>query len=264
MEIIHKHLEESLNYDGSQIEASWAFREYGIKGSAIITWIGPMNIIPDNLKDFEDIGLEIKSDKMAHFIIEHFDEQPANLRIAYLRQRILVMILKEELDKLSIKSIRKGDDLFINSRKLTVSIATASLSSMKIHLGINITSDGTPDDVDTIGLSELNSEFNINNINSTDNINNINNNDSANSTNSTNNTNNITKNTNKNTNNNTNNNLNINSNSSINSNINNNANNNTNNSSNDFNILNFINKIVNNYINELKDIELDISKTNLL
>lgn len=207
MLITHKHLEENLEYDGSQIGPSWAFKSFGIKGSSIISWIGSMNITPNNLKDFEDVGLEIKSGKIINIIVEHFDEQPANLRIAYMRQRLLVIILKEELSKIGIDSIRKGDDIYIISKyksednsvesiykKLTVSIATISPSSMKIHLGINLTSDETPEDVDAIGLFELSDDFN----------------------------------------------------SSI------------------KNLINFINNIVKNYIDELIDIELDISKTNLL
>jgi len=197
MEITHKHINKTLNYNGSQIEKSWAFKSFGIKGSSIISWIGPMNISPEHLKDFEDISLEIKSDNMIHFIVEHFDIQPANLRIAYMRQRLLVMILKEELAKNGIDSIRKGDDIYISNsddlNKLTVSIATVAISSMKIHLGINITSDGTPDDVDTIGLFEL-----ANNIFNSDNL------------------------------------------------------------------MDLINNLVRNYINELNDIELDMSKTKVL
>jgi len=154
MTITYKHIDKSFEYDGSQIEPSWAFKSFQIKGSSIITWRGPMNIKEKNLKDFEDIGLEIKSDDMIHFMVEHFDTQPANLEIAYLRQRLLVMILEEELAKNGIGSLRKGDDIFIDSKKLTVSIATASISSMKIHLAMNLTSEGTPEDVDTIGLFE--------------------------------------------------------------------------------------------------------------
>lgn len=210
MLITHKHIDENFEYDGSQIEQSWAFKSFGIKGSSIITWIGPMNISPENLKDFEDVGLEIKSSRMIHFIVEHFDQQPANLRLAYMRQRLLVMILKEELGKQGVLSVRRGDDIYIASsnndsntlKKLTVSIATVSASSMKIHFGINIVSGGTPDDVDAIGLFELNHNDNKN----VDNIDDFNEN----------------------------------------------------------NILKFVNNVVNDYINELNDIEFDISKTNLL
>lgn len=155
MNIVHKHVEEIFPYDGSQIDASWAFREFGIYGSSVVTWIGPVNITPDNLKDFADVGLEIKSNYMVNFICEFFDCQPANMRIAYLRQRILVMIFREILSEHGIMSKREGDDIFVDGGKLSISIATASLSSMKIHFALNLEDKGTPDDVDTIGLYDI-------------------------------------------------------------------------------------------------------------
>jgi hypothetical protein len=153
--IIYKHLNNNIKYDGSQIDPLWAFKSFKIKGSSVVTWIGPMDIKSENLKDCEDLGLDIKSDLMIHCIVEHFDIQPGNLRISYLRQRLLVMILAEELSKKGIKSLREGDDIYINNRKLTVSISTSSLNSTKIHLGINLTDIGSPDDVDVIGLFQL-------------------------------------------------------------------------------------------------------------
>ncbi len=156
MKMIHKHLKHNINYDGSQIEASWALREFGIKGPNIITWIGPMNIHKDKVIDYEDLELEIRSDQMAHFMVEQFDCQPANLRTCYHRQRILVMILKDELQKGDIYCSRDGDDLYINSAKLSVSIATVTLNSMKIHLGINLNNLGTPEDIKTAGIMEEN------------------------------------------------------------------------------------------------------------
>ena len=60
-------VDEIFEYDGSQINPSWAFQEFGIYGSSIITWIGPVNITPDNLKDFADVGLEIKYAVIAAF-----------------------------------------------------------------------------------------------------------------------------------------------------------------------------------------------------
>lgn len=155
MNIVHKHVEEIFPYDGSQIDASWAFREFGIYGSSIVTWIGHVNITPDNLKDFADVGLEIKSNYMVNFICEFFDCQPANMRIAYLRQRLLVMIFREILSEHGIVSKREGDDIFVDGGKLSISIATASLSSMKIHFALNLEDKGTPDDVDTIGLYDI-------------------------------------------------------------------------------------------------------------
>lgn len=92
---------------------------------------------------------------MVNFICEFFDCQPANMRIIYLRQRLLVMIFREILFEKGVMTTREGDDIFIDNRKLSISIATASLSSMKIHFALNLEDKGTPDDVDTIGLFDI-------------------------------------------------------------------------------------------------------------
>lgn len=155
MNITHKHVEDIFEYDGSQINPSWAFNEFGIYGSSIVTWIGPVNITPDNLKDFADVGLEIKSNNMVNFICEFFDQQPTNMRIAYLRQRLLVMIFREILTEKGVKTTREGDDIFVDGRKLSISIASVSLSSAKIHFALNLEDKGTPRDVDTIGLYDV-------------------------------------------------------------------------------------------------------------
>lgn len=158
MSIIHKHVDEIFEYDGSQINPSWAFQEFGIYGSSIVTWIGPVNITPDNLKDFADVGLEIKSNYMVNFICEFFDQQPPNMRIAYLRQRLLVMIFREILTEYGIETKREGDDIFVDGGKLSISIASVSLSSAKIHFALNLEDKGTPDGVETIGLFDIKDE----------------------------------------------------------------------------------------------------------
>lgn len=158
MSIIHKHVDEIFEYDGSQINPSWAFQEFGIYGSSIVTWIGPVNITPDNLKDFADVGLEIKSNYMVNFICEFFDQQPPNMRIAYLRQRLLVMIFREILTEYGIETKREGDDIFVDGGKLSISIASVSLSSAKIHFALNLEDKGTPDDVETFGLFDIKDE----------------------------------------------------------------------------------------------------------
>ena len=155
MTITHRHIDEIFEYNGSQINPSWAFQEFGIYGSSIITWIGPVNITPDNLKDFADVGLEIKSDYMVNFICEFFDQQPTNMRVAYLRQRLLVMIFREILTEYGVETTREGDDIFVDGRKLSISIASVSLSSAKIHFALNLEDKGTPEDVKTIGLYDI-------------------------------------------------------------------------------------------------------------
>jgi hypothetical protein len=135
-----------------------------VKGSSIVSWIGPMNVQPDELIDYEDVGLEIKSDEMIHFIIEHFDVQPADMRLCYHRQRILIMIVQDLLQEIGIKTRRKGDDLYCDDGKLSVSVATCSASSMKIHFAMNLTSQGTPKKVKTVGLLECSTELDIDKI----------------------------------------------------------------------------------------------------
>jgi len=152
-------LKENLLYNGSQIEPQWAFKEFGIKDSSVITWIGPMDIHQNNIVDFEDQGKEIMGNELLHFIIEHFDSQPADIRLCYLRQRLFIMMVQETLAKLGLKTLREGDDLYYittgdKKAKLSVSIATCSINSMKIHFAMNITSEGTPLDIETIGLNE--------------------------------------------------------------------------------------------------------------
>lgn len=154
-------LEPGLLYDGSQIKPMWAFKSLGVKGSSIVSWIGPMNIKSDELIDYEDVGLEIKSDEMLHFIIEHFDAQPADIRLCYHRQRILVMIVQDLLQEIGIETSRKGDDLYCDEGKLSVSIATCSTSSMKIHFAMNLTSQGTPQNIKISGLLECSRELDM-------------------------------------------------------------------------------------------------------
>ncbi|MCD7781427.1 MAG: DUF366 family protein [Methanosphaera sp.] len=145
---------DNNGYDGSQINPSWAFQTFGVKDSTIVSWVGPMNIESDNLIDYEDVGLDITGNLMINFIVEHFDTQPANLKLAYHRQRLLVMITRDKLLDYGIKTTQDGDDIFIDDKKLSVSIATASISSMKMHFALNITTKGTPEDVNTSALED--------------------------------------------------------------------------------------------------------------
>ena len=72
---------------------------------------------------------------------------------------MLITCIKEELERLGYRAIRNGDDLFVNDKKLSVSIATKSVNSVLIHTGINIISEGAP-----IEASGLKSDLNMTNI----------------------------------------------------------------------------------------------------
>ncbi|MCL7414631.1 MAG: DUF366 family protein [ANME-2 cluster archaeon] len=151
---------ESLDYDGSQIEPLWAYSR-GIQGNSIVVFRGAMDILDANVKDLEDLKNKkaIRGGDMLHFIVERFDS-PASMRLAYFMQRMLVVCAKDVLRRHGIESKREGDDLFVGTGKLTVSIATAGISSEKVHFGINISCEGTPPDVrvaclDPLGIKDV-------------------------------------------------------------------------------------------------------------
>ena len=73
-------------------------------------------------------------------------------------------LTQDLLEEMGIKTHRKGDDLYCEDGKLTVSIATCSASSMKIHFAMNLTTTGTPKDIKTVGLIECSSELDIDEI----------------------------------------------------------------------------------------------------
>ncbi|MEK6977089.1 MAG: DUF366 family protein [Candidatus Hydrothermarchaeota archaeon] len=132
---------ERIDYDGSQIASLWAFAAFGVQEDTIVGFRGGCAIGPEHMVDLEDLkkGEEIKSVDMVHFIVEHFDS--TDLRLAYHRQRLLVSIAREVLEAQGASVERKGDDLFSEGKKLSVSIATVSPVSQKIHLGMNVRSE---------------------------------------------------------------------------------------------------------------------------
>ena len=90
-------LKETILYDGTQIKPHWGLIEHGIQGDSIISFLGPMKVNVKEMVDLQDIRREanlteflITADKSLHFIIEHFDQQPSNLLLAYHRLMILV------------------------------------------------------------------------------------------------------------------------------------------------------------------------------
>lgn len=144
-----------LDYDGSQIEPLWAY-SMGIEGDSIVLFRGAMDIPPSNIKDLEDFrdNKAIRGGDMLHFIVERFSSS-ASIRSAYYLQRLLVVCAKEALAEHEIQPVRSGDDIFVEGGKLSVSIASAGISSEKVHLGINISCKGTPSNVRVTCLEDL-------------------------------------------------------------------------------------------------------------
>ena len=123
-----------IDYDGTQIHSLWAYRTFGVQGDSIVAFLGACDIPFDHMVDLEDVRARsrIASPSMLHFIVEHFDR---DLEKAVLRQRLLAVLVKDAL----LPDVRReGDDLFLGPGKLSISIATLTPVSAKIHFGINI------------------------------------------------------------------------------------------------------------------------------
>ncbi|MBI2339520.1 MAG: DUF366 family protein [Deltaproteobacteria bacterium] len=147
-----KFLDRPIPYDGSQLKSHWIFQTTGLRGEAIVSFIGPCRVDLDKMVDLEDVIQKktIFSESMLHFLVEHFD---ADLEKTVLRQRLLVSQIQQELADCQVAAVRKGNDLYLDHFKLNVSIATASPISTLIHTGINISSRNTP--VPTKGLADF-------------------------------------------------------------------------------------------------------------
>lgn len=143
-------LDKPMKYDGSQLAPHFIYKNFNIMGDAIISFIGPCEVKLTEMVDIEDVvnNEPIYSEKMLHFICEIFNSDL--IRGVYM-QRLLVTTIKEQLEmKYGHVLSRKGDDLFKNDGKLSVSIATKSPTSVLIHTALNITTENTP--VKTSGL----------------------------------------------------------------------------------------------------------------
>ncbi|MFH0702778.1 MAG: DUF366 family protein [bacterium] len=157
-----KFIQKEICYTGKELSPHWIYKKFGIEGDVIISFIGECNVKLDNMLDLSDVlsNSPIYSKKMLHFMVEHFN---ISLIEGILRQRLLVNIAKEVISANSpgLTIIRRGDDLFYEEGKLSVSIAAKSINSVLIHLGINIDSANAP--VKAAGLeSEI--KMNLKNI----------------------------------------------------------------------------------------------------
>lgn len=153
-----KFIEEEIKYIGSQLAPHWIYKNFKIQGDAIVAFCGECKVDLAEMVDIEDVinNEPIYSRYMLSFITEQFD---VDLIEGVFRQRLLICIIKELLEEMGVFVVRRGDDLMIDGKKLSVSIATKSLTSILIHTGLNILSDGAP-----VKASGLTSELGINDI----------------------------------------------------------------------------------------------------
>lgn len=138
-------IEERLEYDGSQLRAHWILDRCGIVGDAIVAFRGPCRVRIDEIADLADIdGPGIAADDMVHFVWECFDAP--DLLLAVHRQRLLAAQAVEVLRELVPAAIvrRDGDDLWVGTGKLSISIATVSPVSALVHFAVNAAAGGAP------------------------------------------------------------------------------------------------------------------------
>ena len=151
-------VDKEIKYIGSQLAPHWIYKNFKIQGDAIVAFQGECRVDLSEMVDIEDVinNEPIYSKCMLSFITEQFG---INLSEGVLRQRLLMCIIKELLEENGIVVVRNGDDLMIDGRKLSVSIATKSITSVLIHTGLNILSEGAP-----VKASGLQSELGITDI----------------------------------------------------------------------------------------------------
>lgn len=148
-------IDKEIKYIGSQLCPHWIYKNFNIQGDAIVAFCGECEVHLSEMVDIEDVinNEPIYSKYMLSFITEQFNTE---LVEGVFRQRLLMCIIKEALENRGFVVKRDGDDLFVNDKKLSVSIATKSLTSVLIHTGLNILSEGAP-----IPVSALKSDLNI-------------------------------------------------------------------------------------------------------
>ena len=153
--------DREIIYTGEQLRSHWIYDNFDILGDAVVSFTGEAKVELGHMVDIQDVkeNAPIYSSKMLNFIIEHFNVSMLEI---ILRQRLFICIIQDTLNNmLGTNSVaRKGDDLYYNNAKLSVSIATISPLSGLIHTGININSHGAP-----VRAAGLLSEMNLNNIN---------------------------------------------------------------------------------------------------
>lgn len=145
-------------YDGTQLSPLFAYMNFNLLGDSIVSWVGPCNIPFAHMVDGEDLlaKSEIRGAKMAHFIVEKFD---VTLFSGVALQRLLASLIIDELRMHSpVKQMaqaltRDGDDIYYLRQKLSISIATQSVTSTLVHFAVNVSNDGTP--VSTLSLQDL-------------------------------------------------------------------------------------------------------------
>ncbi len=153
-------IDKKIKYSGEQLSPHWIYKNFNIMGNAIVAFVGECDVNLNHMVDIEDVinNEPIYSKEMLNIIEENFS---SSLVETVYKQRLLVTITKELIEKKypNVNISRSGDDLFIGDKKLSVSIATKSITSTLIHFGLNIDAKGAPvkaaDLVSDVGVKDI-------------------------------------------------------------------------------------------------------------
>lgn len=145
-------INKEIKYTGKELCPHWIYRNFNLQGDSIVAFVGEVEVNLSEMVDIEDVinNEPIYSKSMLNFIIEQYN---LSLEQMVYAQRLFISIIKEVIEEYNIKVLRKGDDLFFDNRKLSVSIATKSITSCLIHTALNIIKEGAP--IEASDLSEM-------------------------------------------------------------------------------------------------------------
>jgi len=144
---------KSFTYTGEQLKPLFNYLEHGVLGPSMIAWRGPCKVEFAHMIDGEDVRDQsaIAGDEMLHFVGEFFDFP---LKAAVILQRLMAeMTIRILQEKSKTPFVRKGDDVYLDGKKLNISIATCSPNSVLMHFAVNIKSSGAP--VPVVSLEDL-------------------------------------------------------------------------------------------------------------
>jgi hypothetical protein len=149
-----RRLDERIDYTGAELRSHFVRERSGIEGDGLVAFTGACRVSGGRLVDLEDAerGDFIEARLMLHFIGEHFQRPLTEVSVRLL---LFSSIVAERLSELAphVRVSRRGDDLFIGERKLSVAICTVSPVSALFHFGVNVDPAGSP--VPAVGLAEL-------------------------------------------------------------------------------------------------------------
>ncbi len=138
-------IKQKTPYTGEQLKALFGYLQWGLQGDSTVAWLGACDIPFAHMVDGEDLrdGSRIAGSEMLHFIIEVFHR---DLHFGVALQRLFASSVRETLQELRADLIlhRRGDDIYWQEQKLSISIASVSGVSTMIHFAVNVTNQGTP------------------------------------------------------------------------------------------------------------------------